>query len=373
MNDSDVIVVGGGPAGSSCAAALVRAGLDVTVMDRATFPRDKVCAGWITPPVLEALKLDLEDYGRGRTLQPITGFRTGLLDGPDIVTRYEHEVSYGIRRCEFDEYLLRRSGARLVTGTPVTSLERADGRWLVNDVWRAPLLVGAGGHFCPVAKQLSPAPDAEQMQRVVAAQEVELVLESEADGFRVEPETPELYFAPDLTGYGWCFRKQSVVNVGFGCLGSGNQLARRSQAFLDVLRRRGRVPCDFEPRLTGHAYLLRTTSPRPLVSQGALLVGDAAGLAHAESGEGIRTAVESGLIAAATLAAARGDGAAEALAGYEARIDERFGPAETRFSLPRRVQQALGAVLLSSRFLTRHVVLDLLFLHTRTPALQSEA
>jgi flavin-dependent dehydrogenase len=371
MTDCDAIVVGGGPAGSSCAGALVRAGLDVIVVDRASFPRDKVCAGWVTPPVLDELQLDVADYARGRTLQPITGFRTGMLDGPEIVTRYEHDVSYGIRRREFDDYLLRRSGARLQTASPVTSLRRESGSWLVNDEWRAPLLVGAGGHFCPVAKQLAQEPGPPPLERVVAAQEVELVLEQDTSGFRVEPEIPELYFAPDLTGYGWCFRKQGVVNVGFGCLGSGNQLARRSQVFLDVLRQRSRVPRDFEPLLNGHAYLLRTTSPRPLAADGALLVGDAAGLANAESGEGIRTAVESGLLAAQAIVAAKGDPSRDALASYEAGIERRFGPAESRYALPARVQQALGALLLSSRFLTRHVVLDLLFLHTRTPALRS--
>ena len=75
MIEADVLVVGGGPAGSSLARALRRAGLDVTVMDRSTFPRDKVCAGWITPAVVQALDLDLEDYGRGRVLQPIQGFQ----------------------------------------------------------------------------------------------------------------------------------------------------------------------------------------------------------------------------------------------------------------------------------------------------------
>jgi len=370
VNACDVLVVGGGPAGSTCASALVRAGLDVAVLDRARFPRDKVCAGWITPAVMDALRLDVEDYREGRTLQPITGFRTGLLDGPDIVTRYDHEVSYGIRRCEFDDYLLQRSGARVETGTPVTSLRREVGTWIVNEEWRAPLVIGAGGHFCPVARELSDEPTPEPLQRVVAAQEVERMLDGDASGFRVEPETPELYFAPDLTGYGWCFRKQGVVNVGFGCLGSGNQLAKRSAAFLEVLRKRGRVPRDFEPQLTGHAYLLRTTSPRPLYGEGVMLVGDAAGLAHAESGEGIRTAVESGLLAATTILEARGRSGRDDLAPYGAQIEERFGPAETRWAVPKRIQEALGALLLSSRFLTRHVVLDLLFLHTRTPALR---
>ena len=51
----DVLVAGGGPAGATCAGMLRRAGLDVVVMDRARFPRDKVCAGWITPQVIAAL------------------------------------------------------------------------------------------------------------------------------------------------------------------------------------------------------------------------------------------------------------------------------------------------------------------------------
>ena len=72
MERCDVLIVGGGPAGSSCAWALRGSGLDVAVMDRSTFPRDKVCAGWITPPLVDALQVDLADYALGRTLQPIT-------------------------------------------------------------------------------------------------------------------------------------------------------------------------------------------------------------------------------------------------------------------------------------------------------------
>ena len=104
MRHVDVLVAGGGPAGSTCAWALARAGADVLVMDIARFPRDKVCAGWITPRVLELLNLTPEEYRRsGLVMQEITGFRTSVLpDRKPVSTRYNSVVSYGIRRCEFD-------------------------------------------------------------------------------------------------------------------------------------------------------------------------------------------------------------------------------------------------------------------------------
>jgi flavin-dependent dehydrogenase len=106
MDTCDILIVGGGPAGSTCAGKLRQAGLDVLLLDKETFPRDKPCAGWITPAVLVTLAIDQEEYGRGRVLQEISSFRTGLMDGPEVVTRYGKAVSYGIRRCEFDHYLL---------------------------------------------------------------------------------------------------------------------------------------------------------------------------------------------------------------------------------------------------------------------------
>jgi flavin-dependent dehydrogenase len=99
----DALIVGGGPAGSTCAQQLRQAGLDVLIVDRAAFPRDKVCAGWITPQVVTALHLDTQAYARGRTFQAITGFRVGLIGAhSETGVRYERPVSYGIRRCEFD-------------------------------------------------------------------------------------------------------------------------------------------------------------------------------------------------------------------------------------------------------------------------------
>ena len=79
MDHCDVLIVGGGPAGSSCAWKLLGAGLDVVVLDRKSFPRDKPCAGWITPAVVESLQLDLNEYREGRVLEPIMAFVVGAM------------------------------------------------------------------------------------------------------------------------------------------------------------------------------------------------------------------------------------------------------------------------------------------------------
>jgi geranylgeranyl reductase family protein len=370
MRRCDAVVVGGGPAGSSCAWALRQAGADVVVIDRASFPRDKVCAGWITPAVAAALELDAEDYRRGRTFQPITGFRTGRIgEGEkDVETRYPRPVSFGIRRCEFDHYLLGRSGAEVRPGTALTGLRREGEGWVVNDEIEAPVVVGAGGHFCPVARHLGGGGGGEP---IVAAQEFEVPLEEGAD-CPVRPEVPELYFARDLKGYGWCFRKQGVVNVGYGRFGS-ERLAAHVGGFLDFLRGRGRLPASVTGRLKGHAYLIYGSAPRPLVDDGVLLVGDAAGLAYAQSGEGIRPAVESGLLAARVLLGARGRYRREDLAPYRRQIEARFGRRDPKPGLarliPSRVLQALGASVLGSSWLTRRIVLDRWFLHAHQPGL----
>jgi geranylgeranyl reductase family protein len=365
----DVLVVGGGPAGSSCAWKLVQAGLNVLVLDKQVFPRDKVCAGWVTPPVMDALRLDLEDYRRARVLQPISGFRTGLIDGPPVMTDYGRTVSYGIRRCEFDHYLLQHSQARVALGESLESIERVAGRWRVNRRIETPLLIGAGGHFCPVARYLGASLGS--TERVVAAKEVEFEMTvAQRRACRAEAERPELYFCRDLKGYGWVFRKGDYLNIGLG-REDNHKLAERVEDFLAFLRRQQRVPDDIPARFKGHAYLLSGHGDRKRHDDGVLLVGDAAGLACPQSGEGIRPAVESGLLAAAAVIAADGDYSAARLAPYCRHLAERFGA--TRPSSPGAFAQGmrsrLGGRLLGNAWFTRHVVLDRWFLHSKQPPL----
>ena len=369
METCDVLIIGGGPAGSSCAWELRRQGLDVMVMDKASFPRDKVCAGWITPAVVDELRLDTEDYGQKHVLQPITAFRTGMIDGREQETHYPATISYGIRRCEFDDYLLQRSGARLLQGQALESMERRGSGWLVNNAITTPLVIGAGGHFCPVARFMGAKVGASEP--AVTAKEVEFEMDQlQRYDCQVRPDTPELYFCRDLKGYGWCFRKGNHLNIGLGREGS-HHLSEQLKHFCEFLKQRGRIPQDIPDSFHGHAYLLYGHAARKQLDDGMLLVGDAAGLAYPQSGEGIRPAVESALMAAATIMEARGDYRRQQLLSYTSRLAARFGAAAAPGGGPAFLRNFLAGVLLDNKWFTRHVVLDRWFLHSHQAAIQT--
>jgi len=363
LRDHDLIVVGGGPAGATLGGTLRAQGWQVLLLDKAEFPRDKTCAGWVTPAVLELVGVDPLEYARERVLQPIHGFRIGLMGQPAQDNHYgETPVSYGIRRCEFDHYLLQRSGVEQVLGAPVRELAHTNGRWIVNGEHRARWLVGAGGHFCPVAAHAGSGPGSHEL--AVTAKELE---------FRMNPDqlrlcqargdTPELWFCRDLKGYGWIFRKGDYLNVGLG-REDKLRLSEHLNAFVASMQAAGRLPPALPSRYKGHAYLLHGHARRPLTGPGCLLVGDAAGLAYTQSGEGIRPAVESALIAARLLAQSP-DAPALVTSAYEAAIRARFGPRgdQPARNLPGWLKSLAAPALMRSGWFTRRIVTERWFLH----------
>ncbi len=390
MNHYDVIVVGAGPAGSTCAARLNQQGFRVKLFDKTVFPRVKPCAGWITPPVVENLKLDLEFYRQSRTLQPIRGFQVGLIEGRTSDIEFSQTVSYGIRRCEFDDYLLRRCGVECEFEA-VTNLERDGGQWVVNESNTAPLVIGAGGHFCPVARRVrdrtnciadsvEPASanglagddgSMQPVQPVVFAQEVEFECPTETQAaLGDESFKPKIYFCNDLSGYGWCFRKGNYLNIGLGRTEKSG-LAERVQAFCRFLRRQHPDLPEIPDRFAGHAYRLYANAEPPLVADGVLLIGDAAGLAHPYSGEGIRPATESAIIAANVVLHCQGDYQAASLSRYQTQMLARFGrpPALGKASwIPSSWAILAATQLLKSSWFSKNIVIHRWFLnrHLRT-------
>jgi len=328
-------------------------------MDRARFPRDKVCGGWVTPGVFRALELQPNEYrATGLVLQEITGFRTSVVGQQPVETNYAKVVSYAIRRCEFDNFLLRRAQVCVLDNRSLITLARRGPRWIANEEIETPVVIGAGGHFCPVARQLQGERD-----RVdpVVAKEAEFLLDREHS--LVDGQTPELFFCRDLEGYAWCVRKGDYLNIGIGRR-EHDGFAHHLDQFAAFLTSTGRVMGTPAIRWRGHAYHARGAGVRPLVADGVLVIGDAAGLAYPESGEGIRPAVESGILAARTLIAARGRFTRDDLQSYEAAMYAAHKPSAPTPAAWSPIVKAAGRTLLRSRTFTRRVMLDRWFLRS---------
>jgi len=361
----DLLIVGGGPAGSTLAWTLRDSGLNIAILDKRTFPRDKVCAGWVTPAVMQELEVDPDQYAREHTLEPIFSFRVSRLGQREIETRYsENAVSYSIRRYEFDDYLLQRCGANLLLGEKFQDMQQTETGWLVNGKYEAKLVVGAGGHFCPVARKLGAKLG--QAETVVAAQEIEFEMRPDQIAqCSVAAAVPELFFCEDLKGYGWVVRKKNFLNIGLG-REDNHKLAEHLASFRQLLIHQGKIPADTPEKFHGHAYLLYPHAKRPILRDNVMIIGDAAGLAYPQSGEGIRPAVESAILAAQTIKKANGDYSLQALAGYQQQMEARFGLREKKELtdyLPQWFKQSLAGSLLNQEWFVSKVVVDRWFLH----------
>src|SRR5262249_53859736 len=145
---------------------------------------------------------------------------------------------------------------------PADDLRRTRDGWTLGDELSAPLVVGAGGHFCPVARALGARP---AQKPLVVAQEIELALDARQQfQCRVRPEIVDALFCADLEGYGWCFRRGAHLNVGFGRR-QGHGFAEELRGFVARLLEMRRLPDGFPTAWTGHAYLLYPTSRRTVV------------------------------------------------------------------------------------------------------------
>ncbi len=289
MIHSNVIIVGGGPAGSTCAWKLRQQGIECFILDKQTFPRPKLCAGWVTPEVLNDLQITESEYPH--TLTRFRQFRVywGRNEFPIKVHQY------AIRRVEFDDWLLQRSGVPVHTHT-VKQIVRDGTRYVLDNQYSCDYLVGAGGTYCPVYRELFKPRHPRTKKRQVVTLEQEFP-------YAVQDSDCHLWFFRNrLPGYAWYVPKgEGHINVGIGGFveklkGRRVTITRHWQWFVQELEQRSLITnYHFNPG--GYTYYLRDR--RDSIQQDrAFLIGDAAGLATRDLGEGIGPAVKSGLLCA---------------------------------------------------------------------------
>ncbi len=276
MAYSDVVIVGGGPAGSACAAHLKKNGMDVIILDKQRFPRKKLCAGWISPDVFNDLECPLESYPQALTR--IRRIHFHLFGIPLPVKTHQ----YAVRRIEFDHWLIQRSGVRVHTHK-VEKIHKDRSRYIIDDRFECRCLVGAGGTHCPVHRAfVPPLPVRSEHARISA-------VEMEFPGHRRIRECHIWYLENGLPGYAWYLpKKGGWINIGIG--GKQHRLTARGTTIMDHWRRFVRRLMDrgFLDRNpgnpAGHTYYLRH-DPAGTTPDNVFVIGDAAGLSTLDMGK----------------------------------------------------------------------------------------
>jgi flavin-dependent dehydrogenase len=268
--------------------------LSCLVLDKCRFPRLKLCAGWITPEVVADLEIDVKTYPhRFLTFEQTRVHLFGL-------SSTMRAPQHSIRRYEFDDWLLRRSGAP-VTTHEVKRIAQKDNHFVIDDSFRCTHLVGAGGTGCPVYRALFREHNPRARLLQVAALEHELPCRWEDGACHL------WFFDKGLPGYSWYVPKEDgYLNLGTGAIAA--RLKQRDQRlgthwahFITTLRQRGLIPQGLSPEPGGHSYYLRDRVDIKRHGN-AFVIGDAAGLATRDMAEGIGPAVRSGILAADAIA-----------------------------------------------------------------------
>lgn len=323
-----VVVVGAGPAGASTAYHLAQAGVDVIVLEKSTFPRDKICGDGLTPAAVHELTLmgmDTTGWNRNKGLRVIGGGHTIELDWPDQKTL----PGYGMTRARqtLDHELITRAveaGARLVEGANVTgALQDATGR-VVGVTARvgkgseartievkAQLVADCGGVAARLSTSLGIEKNAQRPMGVAARAYFrsprgdEDFMESHLELWNGKPGESDL-----LPGYGWIFPMgNGIVNVGLGSVSStanATQLPYKKifETWMNnVPKEWGFTPENQIGNLRS-AALPMSFNRSPHYSCGLVLVGDAGGMVSPFNGEGIAPALKAGRFAAQCMAQA---------------------------------------------------------------------
>ena len=278
-------IVGGGPAGAELARRLAEARI-ACVLYEAAPDRAKPCGGELTPRAMERTPPSVREATPGRPVFQITS-RSPSDRTFDL--RLSEPVTIVSRRA-FDQQLRRaaeEAGAEVVHRR-VRTVERRDGFFLVDGRDAFPLLAGAGGFNCPVARALAGPLPAEDLAASV--------------GYYLDGEHPSrivIRFVSGLVGYLWFFPGPSAASAGIAGPARGFSVLRAESMLKNFIESLvpGQAP---NRRYAWAAPCLRTGAfdARPVAGENWLLLGDAAGLCDPITGEGIAHALDSAALAA---------------------------------------------------------------------------
>jgi menaquinone-9 beta-reductase len=372
-DSADVVIVGAGPAGSSLAYYLATTGLDVLVLEKSTFPREKVCGDGLTPRAVKALTsmgvpiAATDGWLRNKGLRIIGGGGRIELDWPDLSSY----PGYGLvrTRTDFDQILARhaqKAGARLLEGVNVTGPLLDDRTGRITGVttkdgqqFRGRLVIAADGN----SSRLSVAMGLHKRDDRPLGVAVRTYYTSPRHDDDYLEAWLDLWDGSSLLpGYGWIFGMgDGTSNVGLGLLNTSTGFGEID--YRELLRKwLGAMPSEWgfteenRTQPVRGAALPMGFNRTPHYTKGLLLVGDAGGMVNPFNGEGIAYAMESGELAARVitqaLARPTAAGRERVLQTYPRQLKEAYGG---YYTLGRVFVELIGKPSFM-QFATRHGV-----------------
>jgi len=316
-NDSfDILIIGAGPAGCSCAYKLSGKGLKVGIIEKDTFPRDKICGDALSPDVINQLyRIDpklgekFQQIPKKKTIRGIRFIAPNRkqLDMHFINPKFKDATSFMLKRFDFDSFLFDQINnlpdINIFCNYKVVSLKYLEDKILINTdkkTFSAKIVIGADGAHSIINKKLSPNKIDKNHFSAGLRQYYENVTGFDEKGLI------ELHFYNDiLPGYFWLFPlENNQANVGLGMLSS--EISKRKinlrKKLKDIIQNHPNVKHRFK-----HAKPIESikgfglpmgSKKRHCSGNRFLLIGDAASLIDPFYGEGIGMAIRSGRIAA---------------------------------------------------------------------------
>ena len=314
----DVVIIGAGPAGSTAAQVLAQKGIPVLLLDKAEFPRDKLCAGLLTWKAVDVLERVYGDTPEGLLA---SGVFNAASSGYNIRFR-NHVIAAGemfypfyfTKRRDFDKHLLDRAvraGVVVRTGQAVTAVDPDSGHITLSggETLTARHIIGADG-VASVVRRACRFDGAAWKLGMGGAMEFYLdrddPLLSGAVHEDLRAPYPSVYAGFLRAGYGWVFPHQKTLAIGIGghSLRHGKEFRHKFKEFLAFLG----LPPELADTARGHGLPYGNYLKTPWRGR-ALLAGDAAGLVETLFGEGIYYALRSGELTGEAVAAALTRGA----------------------------------------------------------------
>ena len=300
----DVIVIGAGPGGSTAARFLAMSGLDVCLIDKDEFPRDKPCGGGFSRSIIDDFS-----YLKSRTAEFLKGIaKVGVLHSPNRQIVLEGSVDMALAlRLDFDYVLFQEAtsaGVSLFTNSRAkkvsvhdteVSVELANGKTVQGKI-----IIAADGVTSMVAREVG-LNKRWPSSSVTACRVCEVPASTQDILDRYTSDLKYHFFANfgNQPGYGWIFPKQETINIGLGIVGThARGLPRAFDAFVKFLKRRNFLPENADLS-TSKGALVPTAGPiKQTVVDRCMLVGDSAGQVSPLTGGGIGHAMKAGRYAA---------------------------------------------------------------------------